>query len=79
LELERFNDPTLDLYATSIYEQSKANDLPLVSYDTALLHRFVNTFISIQGEYRIRALREMPSIIQDAEELVTILKDEYPE
>jgi len=79
MESDRFNDPTLDIYATSIYTDSKAADLPLVSYDPALINQFVNVFINIQAEYRIRGLNEMPRIIENAKELIELLKAEYGE
>jgi len=76
-ENDSFNSPSYDIYATEEYKVSKANDLKLISYDEMLIQKFTNTFILIQDNYRIRAFSEMQEIIEDANELINILKKEY--
>ncbi|WP_455169318.1 DUF6090 family protein [Aegicerativicinus sediminis] len=76
-ENEGFYDRTFNLYETEEYKQSKQNDLPLISYDKEKLQKLTNTFILIQDNYRVRALNEMPEIIENAKELIELLKLEY--
>lgn len=76
-ENNTFNNPSFNIYAADEYKVSKANDLKLISYDEMLIQKFTNTFILIQDNYRIRAFSEMPEIIEDANELINILKKEY--
>lgn len=76
--LERENyDMHSNLFETEEYKLSKANDLKLISQDETLIKKFVNTLILIQDNYRIRAYKEMPTIIDDAHELLKLLKTEY--
>ncbi|HEY5688819.1 MAG TPA: DUF6090 family protein [Yeosuana sp.] len=77
LENNSFDSPSFNIYETEEYKASKANDLKLASYDEALIQKFVNTFIIIQDNYRTRAFKEMPEIIENAHELIALLKLEY--
>ncbi|MFH4966107.1 hypothetical protein V8G69_13980 [Gaetbulibacter sp. M235] len=77
LENSDFNDLFFNIYNTEAYRDSKANDIKLLSYDDILIKKFVNTFILIQDNYRIRAFKEMPKIINDANDLINLLKKEY--
>ena len=76
-ENEYFNDSSFNVFESDVYAISKENDVELISYDESLIHEFINTYIIIQDNYRIRAFKEMPEIIQDAEELITLLEQEY--
>jgi len=69
--------PLKSLFSTKEYQDSKSNDLKLISYDNALIREFTNTFILIQDNYEDRAFFEMPRIMKDAQEIITILKNEY--
>jgi hypothetical protein len=73
----RYNKPDFNIYNTEEYRTSKANDLKLISYDEALIEKFVNTFILIQENYSTRAFKELPKAIEDAQELITLLQMEY--
>ena len=77
LERERPTDPNLDLFKTPVFAASKKNDHDLNSYDEQLLNTFLNTYIEIQDRYWIRAFQEMPKIIQDANEIIQMLQEEY--
>ena len=77
VENNNFNDAEFNIYDTEEYKASKANELKLLSYDEVLIQKFVNTFILIQGNYNTRANKEMPEIMEDAQELITLLKKEY--
>jgi len=76
--VDQDNDmPFTDIFTTDAYRLSKANDLKLISYERSLIQRFINTFIMIQDQYKIRGYKEMPEIIEDAKELIVLLKAEY--
>lgn len=77
--LERENDEitSFKLFETEEYRLSKANDLKLISHDETLIKKFTNTLILIQDNYRIRAFKEMPGIIEDAHELLKLFQVEY--
>lgn len=76
--VDQDNDmPFTDIFITEAYSLSKVNDLKLISYDKPLIQRFMNTFIVIQDQYKIRAYKEMSEIIEDAQELMIFLKAEY--
>ncbi|SEQ07136.1 hypothetical protein SAMN05421824_1081 [Hyunsoonleella jejuensis] len=77
LENKNFNDPNLNLFETQEYINSKAKELKLISSDEELLNILTNKFILIQNQYRIRAFHEMPEILNDAENLIRLLKTEY--
>lgn len=77
IENDNFNGPEFNIYDTEEYSVSKANDLKLISYDEVLIQKFVNTFILIQENYDTRAFKEMPEIMEDAQELIALLKKEY--
>lgn len=77
MENSNFGDRMFNIYETEAYHISKANDLKLLSYDETLIKRFVNMYIIIQDNYNIRGLKEMPEIIEDATDLITLLKKEY--
>jgi hypothetical protein len=72
-----YNSPDFNIFETEAYKTSMANDLKLISYDEALIEKFVNTFILIQENYRTRAFKEFPEIIKDAQELISLLQIEY--
>ena len=76
-ENTNFNNPNFNIYDTEEYRTSKENDLKLMRYDEDLIQQFVNTFILIQDNYRTRAFKEMPEIIEDAHELIALLQLEY--
>lgn len=76
-ENDNFNDHNFDIFETEEYKISKENDLKLISYDETLIHQFINTYIIIQDGYRTRAYKEMPEIIEDANELIILLEKEY--
>ena len=65
------------VFQTKEFSESRIHDLKLNSYDPAELNRFVNMFIIIQDQYRIRGFVEMPQIIEDARELIELLSKEY--
>lgn len=76
--LERENyDARSNLFETEEYKLSIINDLELISLDKTLIKKFVNTLILIQDNYRVRAYKEMPAIIEDANVLLKHLKAEY--
>ena len=77
LEKENSEDTVSFIFETEEYKLSKAHDLNLISQDETLIKKFVNTLIQIQDNYRVRAYKEMPKIIEDAEELIDLLKKEY--
>jgi len=77
LENGNYNDPKFDIFNTEEYIVAFANDDKLISYDEALIQKFVNTFILIQVNYHTRAFKEFPKIIKDAQELITLLQMEY--
>ena len=76
-ESDNFNNRTFDIYQTEAYKNAKANDLKLLSYDEALIQKLVNTLILIQENYDTRAQLEMPQILENANELITLLTQEY--
>lgn len=77
LEKEDTEDSVSFIFETEEYKLSIANDLKLISQDEILIKKFVNTLIQIQGQYQIRAYKEMPRIMEDAYELIELLKTEY--
>jgi len=77
LERENSDDAFSFIFETEEYQLSKANDLKLISQDEILIKKFVNTLIQIQDQYHIRAYKEMPRILEDAQELIDLLKREY--
>jgi hypothetical protein len=77
LEIDRFNDPDLNLFETEIYKKSKDNDLNLVRYEEEYLKKFINIFIQIQVSYRVRAFEEMDEIKENANEIIKLLKNEF--
>jgi len=62
---------------TATRNTEPAIDLALNTYDKGHLTQFLNTFILIQNAYRIRSFKEMEKLIDDANELISILKNEY--
>jgi len=76
LEMERFNDPNLDLFNTVEYQRAKKEDRILQIDNEKDLRRFTNVFIQIQDSYRIRAFLEMDEIKENAEEIIQLLKNE---
>lgn len=74
----QYNDiPFKAIFTLEVYKLSKVNDLKLINYDKALIQQFVNKFILIQDNYHIRAYSEMLRIMEDAKELIALLKTEY--
>ncbi len=71
------DQPFNDIFAKEAYRVSKSNDLQLIRYDKAYLQQFTNMFILIQRNYDIRGRAEMPEIMEDATELIQLLKNEY--
>ena len=69
--------PFKDIYTTDEYKISKTNDLKLISYDKALIQQFINKYILIQDNYDVRAFSEMPRIMNNAQKLIELLKNEY--
>ena len=76
-EIENFNSFFKDKINTEIFRESIANDIPLISYEPEKLHQLVNNCILIQNNYEVRAFKEMPQIISDAQEIIALLKKEY--
>jgi len=64
-------------FESPYYFKSKENEFPLLTQDRALLAEFTNKQIHIQNSVRVRGFLEMPRIIEDAQELISMLKDEY--
>lgn len=64
-------------FQTPYFENSIKEDLPLVTYDEAQILELTNFYITIQGEMKIRAYLELPRIINDAKEIIALLKTEY--
>jgi membrane-associated HD superfamily phosphohydrolase len=77
MESANFNNPFQQIFQTNEYKESKTHDLKLNTYEPTELNHFVNRFIVIQDNYRIRAFAEMPDIIKDARELIELLSKEY--
>lgn len=77
LELENSDDPFSQIFSSEEYRLSIAHDLKLISSDENLIKKFVNTLVQIQDQYRIRAFKEMPNILRDAENLKLLLIEEY--
>lgn len=77
LENERFNDPDLNLFETELYQNAKKTDSSLLIDNEKDLRTFTNAFILIQDSYRIRAFQEMNEIIDDAAEMIQLLKKEH--
>ncbi|MFD1314660.1 DUF6090 family protein [Namhaeicola litoreus] len=76
-EVENFNTTFKEKVKTQVFKESVAQDLPLVSYDREKILQLINTCIIVQESYRVRAFMEMPEIIEDARELIELLKQEY--
>jgi len=76
LENERFNDPDLDLFETEQYQNAKKLDASLLIDNEKDIRKFTNAFILIQDSYRIRAFHEMKEIIENAKEIIVLLKNE---
>lgn len=76
-ENENFNTQRFNIFETEEYYISKKNDLDLLITSKSEILSFVNTFIQIQDQYKIRAENEMERIIADANELIQLLKEEY--
>lgn len=76
LELESFNDSLSNLFRTDIYKNSKFHDLPLLSYDTSELNQFLNAFIQLQPQLKIRGFVEMKNIKNDAQTIIQMLERE---
>lgn len=76
-ENSNINDPSFNAFDSEEYKVSKANDLKLISYDETTIQIFINSLILVQDQYRIRAFKEMPEIINDAESIINLLKQEY--
>ena len=77
LEMERFNDPDLDLFETPEFKNAMKVDRSVAIDDEKNLRKFVNVFIRIQDSYRIRAYLELKEIKENANEVIQLLKNEY--
>jgi hypothetical protein len=86
-EIEKYTDEmdfntimdNFDYFEAPVYLESKANDLPLISKDPALIQRMVNVYIQIRGRMETRGELEVPNIIKEAEEIIALLKKEFPQ
>jgi len=76
-EEENFNSSFGAIFETKIFQESQANELPLNTYERKDLNEFLNRLIIIQNHYLVRAFSEMPEIMDDAEELIRMLREEY--
>jgi competence protein ComGC len=77
MESTNLTSPFGQVFQTKVFKESITHDLKLNTYEPSELSHFVNRFIVIQANYRIRAFAEMPDIIKDAEELIDLLGKEY--
>jgi len=77
IEMDNFNSPMDLMFNAQAYRDAMAHDLELNTYDPNELRQFVNRFILIQDQYHIRGFLEMPEIIEDAREIISLLKKEY--
>ena len=75
-ENQTFNDTAFNIFKTKDYEVAKANDLDLLTTDTIQIIRFTNAFILVQEQYMIR-VNEMQEIIENAEDLIHLLNEDY--
>ena len=66
-----------DLFATPQYDKAKAQGLRLITNDINKVHIAINSIISLQRDFEIRTVYELPKLHHDAEELITLLKEAY--
>lgn len=62
-----------------LHDAYKDAELQLLTKDIADIRELVNIFLDLRGSVRARVDTELPRLRQNAEELIEILKSEYPE
>ncbi|RLD25296.1 MAG: hypothetical protein DRI70_07375 [Bacteroidetes bacterium] len=65
-----------DVYSSPIYMESEEYDLSLITNDINAVNHAVNSYIRLQFNLRIRTQVELPQMIQDAKDLIELLKKE---
>ncbi|RLD26407.1 MAG: hypothetical protein DRI75_11785 [Bacteroidetes bacterium] len=73
------NNPVADVnfYTTDAYQKAKDYNLKLITDDISKVKVAVSGFIRLKSNLRIRTEKELPDLINQAEELIGILKETY--
>ncbi len=80
--LIKINNPDHDefhLFSEPEYLKSKTYNLRLITNDIKDIDKVINSLIRLQVYYDIRTNIEIPQLVSDAEELITLLKETYLE
>lgn len=77
METDIFESTGLELFQTEAYKASKREDTGLISREPKQLSKFLNTFIQIQGQYGTRSFLEMPEMVEDAQEIIALIQEDY--
>jgi hypothetical protein len=66
-----------DVIANPIYKEAEKTKIKLITQDINELQKSINSLIRLQFNLRIRTDIELPQLINDAEELIDLLKQEF--
>jgi hypothetical protein len=66
-----------DVYSDPIYKEAEEYKLSLISNDINTIHNAVNSYIRLQFNLKIRTQIELPQLVKNAQNLITLLKEEY--
>jgi len=79
--LVKTNNPEMSdiYYKHPDYLKAKAQNLNLITNDIHDVNKVINSLIRLQSYYHIRSEWELPELINDAKELIMLLKKEYLE
>jgi len=68
-----------DIFLSPEYMEMKTYNLDLNTKDKEAIVSAVNNYIMLQFNIEIRTVIELPKLVADAKELISLLKKEYPE
>jgi hypothetical protein len=66
-----------DFFESPAYERARAEGLTLITNDINKVQSAINNIISLKGTLRMRVDFELPKLVRDAEELISLLKETY--
>ncbi len=66
-----------DTFSSPIYKEAQDYNLNFITKDINALNDVVNSFIRLKYNLSIRTNVELPELIKDAQDLITLLKEEY--
>lgn len=66
-----------DFFSREEYDRAKAEGLTMLTKDINEVNKVINNLISLKRTLRMRSDFELPKLISDAEELISLLKESY--